>query len=57
MSDNSDDAEAATAEADNIVVDRSCIDCDNCGIGSPQKCCARCGLFYYCRYVVHIPHV
>ena len=52
MSNNGDDAEAAaTVEADDIVVDRSCIGCDNCGVGSPQKCCARCGLYYYCRYV------
>ena len=51
MSNNGDDAEVAIDEAGNIVVDRSCISCDNCGIGSPQKCCARCGSFYYCRYV------
>ena len=51
MSNNGDDAEAVATveEADSIVVDRSCIGCDNCGVGSPQKCCARCGLFYYCR--------
>ena len=48
MSNNDDEAEAAPA-ADSIVVDRSCIGCDNCGVGSPQKCCARCGSFYYCR--------
>jgi len=48
MSNIVDNVEAA-AEADDIMVDRSCIGCDNCGVGSPQKCCARCGLFYYCR--------
>ena len=42
MAENGDDA-------DDIVVDRSCIGCDNCGVGSPQKCCARCKSFYYCR--------
>ena len=48
---NEDDAEAAATvdEADDIVVDRSCIGCDNCGIGSPLKCCARCCSVYYCR--------
>ena len=38
------------AEADDddiVVVDRSCISCDKCGVGSPQKCCARCGSFYF----------
>ena len=52
MSNIVDNVEAA-AEEDNIVLDRSCIGCDNCGVGSPQKCCARCGSFYYCRYVVN----
>ena len=49
MSNNGDGDEVAAA--DSIVVDLSCIGCDNCGVGSPQKCCARCGLSYYCRYV------
>ena len=40
-------------ESDDIVVDRSCIGCDKCGVGSPQKCCSRCGSFYYCRYVAY----
>ena len=60
MSNNGDDAEAAATvdEADDIVVDRSCIGCDNCGVGSPQKCCARCGLNYYCRYVkLYMVHI
>ena len=52
MSNKGGHAEAATTEAENIVVDRSCIGCDNCGVSSPQKCCARCGSSYYCRYVV-----
>lgn len=47
---NSDDLTAA-AVADDLVVDRSCISCDNCGVSSPQKCCGRCGSYYYCRYV------
>ena len=58
MSNNGDDAEAAAVD---IAVDRICIGCDNCGVGSPQKCCARCGCFYYCRYVklygAYYPHV
>ena len=40
-------------EDGHISVDHSCISCDNCGVGSPQKCCSRCGSFYYCRYVMH----
>ena len=50
MSNHGDDDEvAATVKADDVLVDRSCIGCDNCGVASPQKCCARCSLFYYCR--------
>ena len=49
MSNNRDDAQETSAVNDDIVVDRSCIGCDNCGVGSPQKCCSRCGSYYYCR--------
>ena len=42
MSNHGDDDEvAATVKADDVLVDRSCIGCDNCGVASPQKCCAR----------------
>ena len=37
MATNGDDT-----KLEDIVVDRSFIGCDNCGVGSPQKCCARC---------------
>lgn len=41
-------------EANDIVLDRSCIGCDNCGVGSPEKCCGGCGSYYYCRYVLQL---
>ena len=46
--DENNDAKEDAAD-DDIVVDRSCISCDKCGVGSPQKCCARCKSYYYCR--------
>jgi hypothetical protein len=39
----------AKAVSDDIIIDRSVIDCDNCGVKSPQKCCGRCKSYYYCR--------
>ena len=51
MSNIRDDAQETIAVNDESVVDRSCISCDNCGVGAPQKCCSRCGTYYYCRYV------
>ena len=53
-SDTVDEHTMAAAEVDDLVIDRSCISCDNCGVGSPQKCCGRCGSYYYCRYVLSI---
>lgn len=50
--DTADEHTVAAEEVDdNIIIDRSCISCDNCGEDSPQKCCGRCGSYYYCRYV------
>ena len=48
------DEHTAAAEVDNdiVIIDRSCISCDKCGVASPQKCCGRCGLYYYCRCVL-----
>jgi len=48
---NENDQTAAAEGVDDLVIDRSCITCEKCGVVSPQKCCGRCGSFYYCRYV------
>lgn len=42
--------------ADDLVVSHECIECDNCGTKSPQKCCAQCSLNYYCSKECQVSH-
>jgi len=49
-------AEGVDLDIPEEVVSRECINCDACGIASPQKCCARCLSFYYCSKECQITH-
>lgn len=40
---------AAEPDANDVIISRDCIGCDNCGTLSPQSCCSSCLSYYYCN--------
>ena len=45
-----------SAEAEDLVASRACIECDACGAPSPQKKCAQCLSYYYCSRECQVSH-